>query len=183
MNKKQEEIEIPIEIKNIEQTNTSETIIEISQEEAIQILQNKNAELEDLLKRRTAEFENFRKRSIQEKTDLLEFGNARVFSALVDILDDLRNANDSAKKHQDITSLQSGLDMIYQKANKLFMEQGVKLMEVIVGDEFNVNLHEAMMIQTSELPEGHITMILQQGYLYKDKVIRYAKVATSTGNE
>ena len=186
MNKKQEEITN----KTMEQTDESlDTKIESKEIEAKEIepidpfqeLKNKNAELEDLLIRRTAEFDNFRKRTIQEKTDLIEYGNAKVFSLLIDILDDLRNANDSAKKHQDIVSLQSGLEMIYQKVDKLFIDQGVKQMEVNTGDEFDVALHEALMQQESELPEGTITMVLQQGYLYKDRVIRYAKVATSTG--
>ena len=186
MKQKTNETDIPIDVeKNIEQSEEQTLEVDIPTEEIdiTQTLQNKNAELEDLLIRRTAEFDNFRKRTMQEKIDLLEYGNAKVFSNLVDILDDLRNANDSAKKHQDIVALQSGLEMIYQKTDKLFTEQGVKLMEVQVGDDFDVNLHEALMRQPSDLPEEKITMILQQGYLYKDKVIKYAKVATSTGNE
>jgi molecular chaperone GrpE len=178
MNKKEETISI--ENENYEQTSETNELEEI---DALKELQNKNADLEDLLKRRAAEFDNFKKRTDKEKLELLDYGNAKVFSALVDILDDLRNANEAIKKHQDIVSIQSGLEMIYQKVDKLFIEQGVKLMEVNIGDEFDVNLHEALMRQPSDLPEGRITMILQPGYLYKDKVIRYAKVATSAGNE
>ena len=185
MNKKQTETEIPIEIENTKQEDSSIAEVEIvnNEENIIQELQNKNAEIENLLIRQTAEFDNFRKRTMQEKMDLLEYGNAKVFSGFVDILDDLRNANDSAKTHQDISSLQSGLEMIYQKIDKFFAEQGVKLMEINIGDDFDVNLHEALMRQPSDLPEGSITMVIQYGYLYKGKVIRYAKVATSSGNQ
>jgi len=178
---KKEEQEIPIENEEIEQV--SEQNNDMDELNSIQELKNKNAELEDLLIRRTAEFDNYRKRTTQEKMDLLEYGNAKVFSVLVDILDDLRNANESVKKHQDINSIQSGFELIYQKVDKLFAEQGVKIMEVSIGDEFDVNFHEALMRQASDLPEGQITMIIQNGYLFKDKVIRYAKVATSAGNE
>ena len=182
INKKQVEIEVPIENENVEQTTAETTIEAIEEINNLQELKNKNAELEELLIRRAAEFDNFRKRTIQEKTELLVYGNAKVFLELVDILDDLRNANDSAKKHNDIAAIQSGLEMIYQKVDKLFSEQGVKLMEVNIGDEFDVNLHEALIRQPSDLPEGQITMVIQPGYLYKDRVIRYAKVATSAGN-
>ena len=181
MNKK--EINVSIEEEMVEQIEQDSELIEEVELAPMQEIQNKNAELEELLKRKTAEFDNFRKRTIQEKSDLLEYGNARVFSLLVDILDDLRNADDYAKKYNDATAIKSGLEMIYQKADKLFTEQGVKLIEVNVGDEFDVNFHEALMTQPSNLPEGQITMVLQSGYLYKDKVIRYAKVATSSGTD
>ena len=179
INKKEEEI--LIENEDVEQV--SEVDNEAEKLDSIQELKSKNAELLDLLIRRTAEFDNYRKRTTQEKVELLEYGNAKVFSVLIDILDDLRNANDSIKKHQDVNSIQAGIEMVYQKVDKLFAEQGVKMMEINIGDEFDVNFHEALMRQPSDLPEGKITMVLQNGYLFKDKVIRYAKVATSTSNE
>ncbi|MDR0926968.1 MAG: nucleotide exchange factor GrpE [Ignavibacteria bacterium] len=141
-----------------------------------------NAELEDMLKRRVAEFENYKRRTDKEKMDLLDYGSGKLLAKFVDILDDLANATDAAKKSDDTNAVVTGLEMIAQKTAKLFADEGVTLMDVNIGDEFNVEYHEALMTQPSDLPEGCITMILQKGYMYKDKVIRYAKVATSAGS-
>jgi molecular chaperone GrpE len=152
-------------------------------QQKIEELTASNAEIEDLLKRRVAEFDNFKKRTDKEKMDLLEYGASKLLTKFVDLLDDLNNATESAQNTTDIESVITGLNMIAQKAEKLFAEEGVVQMEINIGDEFNVDFHEALMRQPSDLPEGQITMVLQKGYLYKDKVIRYAKVATSAGND
>jgi molecular chaperone GrpE len=183
---KHNDVELNAENGNDSNETATETKTETAKstntnENTLEELTAKNVELEDMLKRRVAEFDNYKKRTDKEKLELLEYGNARILSSLIDLLDDLRNANDAAKKHPDIASLQAGIEMIYQKADKIFSDQGVKLIDISVGDEFDVNIHEALMRQASELAEGLITMILQPGYMYKDKIIRYAKVATSAG--
>jgi molecular chaperone GrpE len=73
--------------------------------------------------------------------------------------------------------------MIYQKAVKLFADEGVKAMDTQIGDDFDVDFHEALMRQDSELEENKIVNILQTGYTYRDRILRYAKVITSTGNK
>ncbi len=145
-------------------------------------LSKEKQSLEEQLKRKVAEFENYKRRTDKEKMDLLEYGNVRIFTKLLELLDDIRNAEQAANSMNDIASVQKGLDMIYKKATKLFEEEGVKVMETEIGDDFDVNFHEALMRQNSELEENKIVTILQQGYIYKDKVLRYAKVATSTGS-
>ena len=147
----------------------------------IEELTNANAELENMLKRRVAEFENFKRRTDKEKMELLEYGSIKLLTKFVDLLDDLKNAHQAASNTDDVSSVVKGLDMINQKAEKLFAEEGVQPMDINVGDEFDVEKHEALMRQPSDLPEGQITMIIQNGYVFKDKVIRYAKVATSAG--
>jgi molecular chaperone GrpE len=55
-------------------------------------------------------------------------------------------------------------------------------MEDPTGTEFDVDQHEALMIQPSEdIPEGNIVQVIQNGYILKDKVLRHAKVITSSG--
>lgn len=169
--------------EKMEHNNTENEIKECNTAEEfakkIEELTNANTELEDMLKRRVAEFENFKRRTDKEKMDLLEYGNIKLLVKFVDLLDDLKNAHQAAKNTEDVASVVKGLEMINQKAEKLFTDEGVKQMEVNVGDEFDVEKHEAMMQQPSDLPEGHITMIMQNGYTYKEKIIKYAKVATS----
>ena len=53
-------------------------------------------------------------------------------------------------------------------------------MEVKPGDDFNVDLHEAItqIPAPSEDLKGKIVDIVETGYTLNDKVIRFAKVVT-----
>lgn len=145
-------------------------------------LENEKAELKDQLVRRAAEFENLRKRSIKEKQDLLEFGNEKLLFKMLELLDDINNAVLAGEKTTDFESLLTGLQMIKNKADKLFNDSGVKQMEDPTGEEFNVDFHEAMMhVPNEDVPEGHIVQVIQHGYMLGEKVLRHAKVITSAG--
>jgi molecular chaperone GrpE len=178
---------LEIEIQD-EATSNAEEIPELDSPDVTQLeqedndLQQSNNDLEDMLKRKVAEFENYKRRTDKEKIELLEYGNIRLLQKFVDILDDIRNAYDAAQKTNDNSAVVKGFEMVLQKTEKLFADEGVKVMPIKIGDEFDVNMQEALMHQPSkDVPEGHITMIMQNGYTYKDKVLRYAKVATSAG--
>ena len=57
--------------------------------------------------------------------------------------------------------------------------QGVKRIDAI-GKQFDVQLHEALMQQPAENVPAHTVLdVLENGYMYKDRVIRHAKVIVS----
>ena len=79
----------------------------------------------------------------------------------------------------DIDSLKEGMSLIYDKFTKILDEQGVKKMES-KGKPFDVNYHEAVLQQKDDnVPPHTVIDELESGYLYKDKVIRHAKVIVS----
>lgn len=171
-------------------TNVNEVEVENagSNDEAMQTLLDQNKklmkekeELKDQLIRKAAELENARRRHIKEKQDMLEFANERLLFKMLEVLDDVNNAADAAKKSNDYDSLVQGLEMIRNKTIKLFDENGVKVMPDPAGTEFDVNFHEAMMVMPSELPEHTVVQTFQAGYTMYDKVLRHARVATSSG--
>ena len=145
-------------------------------------LEKERDNYKELLVRKTAEMENLRRRTVKEKEDLLIYGTEKLLSKFIEIPDDFSNALDAAKKAQDKDSMITGLEMIFNKINKLFMEAGVTPIENPVGQPFDVDFHEALMTAPSELPEGTVTQVLQNGYLLNGKVIRHSKVITSAGN-
>ena len=128
--------------------------------------------------------ENLRRRTQKEKEELVKYANERLIMNLLDIPDDLTNALQAAKQeNSDKESVVQGIEMIYNKAFRLFENAGLKPLQTKVGDEFDVELHEALMQQPSdEIPEGCIIAIVQPGYILNDKVIRHAKVVTSSGS-
>jgi molecular chaperone GrpE len=147
-------------------------------------LENQVSNLKDQLLRKTAEMENLRRRTQKEKDELVKYANEKLILNLLDIPDDLSNALDASRN--DSSSKQSvieGVELIYNKAFRLFENAGVKRMDDLVGNQFDVDYHEALMQQPSEeIPEGHIIAVVQPGYLLGEKIIRHAKVVTSSGN-
>lgn len=138
--------------------------------------------LKDIILRKTAEMENFRRRSAIEKQELIEHGNAKLLAKFIEIPDDLFKAIDSAKKNADLEVLITGLDMILNKMGKLLVDAGVKRMEINPGDLFDVDYHEALMMTPSnEFDDGTVVQVFQDGYLMGEKVLRHAKVITSSG--
>lgn len=147
----------------------------------IETLENEKAELKEMLLHKAAELENFRKRSLREKQDLIDYANERLLFQMLAILDDLGNALNVASRNADYDSLIKGVELIYQKAKKLFEDAGVQEMEEPAGKPFDVNYHEAMMMMNSDLPEAYVVQEVQKGYLIRDKVLRHSKVITSSG--
>lgn len=132
--------------------------------------------------RTLAEMENFRKRTEREKEQIVLYATERLFSRLVELLDDLHAAVQAGKQSRDYDAMLNGLEMIAAKAHRLYEEHGVRPLEAKEGEPFNVELHEALIhVPHPELPEGTIVQQVQRGYLFRDRVLRHARVVTSAG--
>jgi len=142
-------------------------------------VQKERDEFKDQLLRKAAEFENFKNRTQKEKEELIYFANVPLIKNILDIVDNLEKANESVKKSNDYEALVKGLEMIEQQIKSVLKEEGLSEIETNVGDNFDVNIHDALMAVDSDLEPGKIAQIFQKGYKIKDKVIRHAKVATS----
>jgi molecular chaperone GrpE len=139
-------------------------------------------ELREQLVRQVAELDNYRRRSLKEKDELREYANQHLLLKMLPIIDDLHAALDvAAKSTHDAVGFQKGVEMIYHKAVKIFEDAGVRVIEDAVGQPFNVEVHEALAQLPSEMPEGHVSQLVQRGYYLRDKVLRHAKVITSAG--
>ena len=73
-----------------------------------------------------------------------------------------------------------GVELIYQKFKNKLADKGLKPMTVNVGDDFNVDFHEAITQIPAPSPElkGKIVDVIETGYQLAEKVIRFAKVVT-----
>jgi molecular chaperone GrpE len=75
--------------------------------------------------------------------------------------------------------LYKGIELIYAKFLKVLEAQGLKTMDV-VGKEFNVDVHDALMqMPRADVPPHTVLEEVEKGYLLFDKVIRHAKVVVS----
>lgn len=152
-----------------------------SVEELVEKLQHEVEEWKDLATRRAADYANLQRRSSLERMDLIMNASETQITRMLPILDDLHAAVESARFSTETSSLQTGIEMIYAKALKIFEEAGIQIIEAGPGQVFNVEYHEALMHTSSEHPEGHIVQNVLRGYQLREKVLRHAKVITSAG--
>ena len=137
------------------------------------------AEEKDRYIRLYAEFENYKKRTLKEKMEFAQYANTEMMIAMLSVLDDFDRAIKEIAKSGNESDLK-GVELIYQKFKNTLSDKGLKTVEVNVGDEFNVDFHEAItsIPAPSEELKGKIVDVVETGYQLHDRVIRFAKVVT-----
>ncbi len=139
-------------------------------------LEDKIAELEDARVRQLAEFENFRKRSEKEKSQMFEVGAKNVVEKILPVLDNFERGLTAVPEEEKDTPFVEGMQMIYKQLVTAFDGMGVKPIEA-VGNEFDPNLHNAvMMVDDDTMESGIVAEELQKGYMYNDTVVRHSMV-------
>jgi molecular chaperone GrpE len=188
--KKHKKKEITIEDEKTEEKNeeTKEDQIkeekeESKSEEKVTELENEVAELKDKLLRKAAEFENYKRRTENDQLNLLTYAAESFIQRLLPVLDDFERSLQHMNEAQEVDAIKQGLKLIYDKFMKVLDDQGVKKMESI-GQPFNVEYHEALLQRPDDSVEPHTVLEeIEKGYMYKDKVIRHAKVIVSEDKE
>lgn len=164
-----------IQDETIQNNKTPETENVTTEPTAEELL----AEEKDRYIRLFAEFENYKKRTTKEKMEFFQYANQDMMISMLGVLDDFERGLKEMVKNGNESDLQ-GVELIYQKFKNKLSEKGLKPMEVKPGDDFNVDLHEAItqIPAPSEDLKGKIVDIVETGYTLNDKVIRFAKVVT-----
>lgn len=137
------------------------------------------AEEKDRYIRLFAEFENYKKRTTKEKMEFFQYANQEMMISMLGVLDDFERALQEIGKNGNEAHMQ-GVELIYQKFKNKLTEKGLKPIEVNVGDDFNVDFHEAITqipAPTEDL-KGKIVDVVETGYQLQDRVIRFSKVVT-----
>lgn len=165
------------EIKNqeVNEENTSPQMEEVTDESFAP--NDKMAEdltlWQDKYVRLSAEFDNYRKRTVKEKMELIENAGEDVIKSILPILDDFERALQHFSEGVD----KDGVNLIYNKLLSTLAARGVKAMESM-GQPFDVESQEAVAKFAVEdsAKKGTVIDVAQKGYMYKNKVLRFAKV-------
>lgn len=152
-------------------------IIEKTIDEQLEDAKKEIEELKTKALYRQAEFENFRKRVIQEKADLILNGGTKVLETILPIVDDMERAIQNMDKTEDIDAVKEGVILILQKLQTTLKGHGVTAIETADSD-FNTDYHEAIAQIPAPTPElkGKVIDCTKKGYLYNQKVLRFAQV-------
>lgn len=155
-------------------TNQSENLVEKVKALELEINQYK-----ELALRKAAEFENYKRRTENDQLNLLKYAAESVLIKLLSTVDDLERSLAHMTDESDVDKIKEGIQLVYNKLIKTLDEQGVKKIESI-GKPFSVEFHEALMQRADDsVPPHTVIDELETGYIYKDRVIRHAKVIVS----
>ena len=123
--------------------------------------------------RLAAEYDNFRKRTIKEKEASYGNGKADAVAKMLPVYDNLERA---LQQETSDAAFKKGVEMTMAELQKIFASLNVEVYGA-VGDEFDPNLHNAVMhTENPDLGENTVSMVFQKGFKIGDKVVRFAMV-------
>ena len=149
----------------------------LQQEETQEVEEEQQPEpQDDRLLRLAADFENYKKRAARERQEYVALANERLIAELIPILDDLERALAAAEEHQE-AQLEEGVRLVHRSLAGLLERHGVKPIET--DGQFDPHVHEALLSQPSDAPEGTVIEVVQKGYKLGDRVLRPARVVVA----
>lgn len=123
-----------------------------------------------------ADFDNFRRRTKESEAKAADTYKAETLKSFLPVLDNFELALSHMKKDASGEAYLKGFELLQKQMMKIMADFGVKEIEA-KGKTFDPHFHEAvMMVASDEMDDETIAMVFQKGYLYKDTVIRPAKV-------
>lgn len=133
------------------------------------------------LARLTADFQNYKKRVEKDRALWMDRSSMDLLLPLLSVVDDFDRALQDAQKNENQEMFQEwikGFAMIRKALYDFLAQQKVVVIEQV--KTFDPLLHEAVMqIESSDHESGDVVQVLQTGYMYKDQVLRTAKVSVA----
>lgn len=165
--------EVIPEILDAETEDENDEVTNLKQEIA-RIKKEKEADYDRML-RIQAEFDNYKRRSQKEKMAERKYKSQALASELLPAIDNFERAL-QVEESEDAASILKGVEMVYNQMMEAFKSQNIEVIET-VGQEFDPNLHHAVMqVEDEEVESNIVVEELQKGYLLEDRVIRAAMV-------
>ncbi|MGI6612050.1 MAG: nucleotide exchange factor GrpE [Candidatus Nanosyncoccaceae bacterium] len=138
-------------------------------------LEQQNGELLLDLQRTRADFENYRKNVEADRQRVKQLAEESMVIKLLPILDDLDRATGYAPKEIADDAWVKGVLSLNKKLAQELAKVGVEKIAVKVGDEFNPELHEAVLVE-GEGDKEIIAEVMRPGYNYDGQVLRHVVV-------
>ena len=138
-------------------------------------------ESQDKMLRMAAELENFKKRTAREKEISLRYAEENILKELLPTLDNLDMAIQQGQAGDNGGALLEGVEMTVKGLRTCLEKFGLKSIDS-VGQPFDPNFHEALGMEASEeMAANTVCKEFQKGYLYKERLLRAAKVIVVGG--
>jgi len=147
-------------------------------EEQLTLAEQKAHENWEKSVRAVAELDNVRRRMEREVANAHKYGNEKLISGLLPVVDSLEQALQIAEKNSD-TAMHEGLELTMKLFADVLQKFDVECIDP-VGAVFDPQQHEAMSImEVPGTPPNTVITVFQKGYKLNDRVIRPARVIVS----
>ena len=167
------------------QSQPQEEAQETQEQNPCEEVEQKLQECEDKYLRVHADFENTKKRLEREKFQAIEYALEKFAQDLLPALDSLDMALAAVSKEnlnaeEAVEELKKGIELTIDQFIKAFNKNGIEVIEIEEGGEFNPHMHEAILqVEDKEKSKGQVVQIFQKGYRYKERILRPAKVSVA----
>lgn len=131
-------------------------------------------------KRALADFQNYQRRAALNEQEARRQGVTSVLGSVLPVLDHFDLALTQTTPDDASRRILDGVKLIRAELVRALEAHGVKLISPQPNDEFDPNMHSAIMQQAGEgVQPGRVSSTFQPGYMMGDRVIRSAKVAVA----
>lgn len=168
-----------------ETNEKEETILKDDAETVVEPKAQETQKAEDDFKAKfyylAAEFENTKKRFEREKDNLLKFGNEKILSNLVSVVDNFDLTVSALKNDNDdkVQNIVKGIEMIRTQFLDVLKQNGLTQVESL-GKIFDPNFHEAVAQAPAPGKEDQeIITEYQRGYILNGRLLIASKVVVA----
>ena len=161
--------------KELSEENNSEDTKII---DPVKVLESKVEELEKEKQYSTAEMVNLRQRYARDRNTLLKYSSMNLATKILPVLDNLEKA--ISIENSESEKILEGVNMTLDKLKAVLENEGVEKIEAL-DKVFNPSFMEAIAV--IPVPEGKergtVVEIIEQGYMFHERVLRPVKVIVS----
>ena len=159
---------------------------ELQQEQAPELSELDQAKqelqsLKDQVLRDRAELENFKRRMNEERIKERKYIHQDILKKVLDVLDNLERA--VAHEYEDVDRFKDGLGSVIKLVEKILTDESVEKIESL-NQPFDATLHQAVTtVVNKDVEEQTIVEVYQDGYKYKERILRPSMVVVSKKEE
>ena len=128
-----------------------------------------------------AEMENTKKRLKEEAIKDRKYASQKVVGELINPIDMLTQIVNMPTDNPEVKNYQIGFQMIAKQLTDVLEAEGLKKIESL-GKEFDPTVMQAVETVVGEKP-NMVAKVMQEGYMYKDRVLRPAMVVVTKKEE
>ena len=149
--------------------------VEPTIEELLAAAENRAEKAEAEIGYREADLINLRRRHATERSEAMKYAGFNLSGRILPVLDSL----DLALKDADESPFTDGIQLIRENLIHSLGAEGVT--EIEIGETFDPNIMEAIttLPASEEHPDGSVIDVLEKGWMYKERVLRPARVVVS----
>ena len=143
-------------------------------EQEMQELKDNMKDLNDRYLRLMADFDNYKKRAAKDRDEMVIYSASKFAEGLFPVIDNFKRALDAAEDKED--GFYQGIEMIYNQLKDFLKNEGIEVIKAD-GEKFDPTMHYAVAVEKDEEKENDdILEVFQDGYIYKERVLRPAMV-------